>query len=239
MYAVKATDLTKKFGRVTAVNALTLQVEKGCIYGLLGPNGAGKTTTIKLLLGLLRPDSGSIEMLEADTTTKSLDRIGYMPQESALYLENTVDENLTLFGEIYGLDSAERAENKTRVLSLVGLKKWKKSLVSHLSGGMKHRLSLACAMIHQPSLLFLDEPTVGVDPELRVDFWDYFQHMAKENVTIVITTHYMDEAQRCSTVGMLREGKLIDEGAPRALLNKTGTESLEDAFLSMVEGGNR
>ncbi len=180
-FAVEMKGLTKKFGSFTALDNLNLSIEKGTIHGLLGPNGAGKTTAIKILCGLLKPSGGEGYVLGKKVPDRSiLPDIGYMPQETALYLDLTVHGNLTLYGELFGLSKSRIAERERDLLDFVALQKWKDSLVSNLSGGMKHRVSLACSMIHEPKLLFLDEPTVGVDPELRASFWEYFDLLKKK-----------------------------------------------------------
>jgi ABC-2 type transport system ATP-binding protein len=236
---VETDNLTKKFGRLTAVNSLNLFIEEGEIYGLLGPNGSGKTTTIKMLCGLLRPTSGYAKVFDQIIPSKSvMQDIGYMPQETAVYLDNTVHENILLFGEIYGMKKHEVIEKEKSILKFVNLDDRRDELVSNLSGGMKHRLSLACALVHEPRILFLDEPTVGVDPELRETFWHYFNIISKEGKTILITTHYMDEASHCSKVGFLRQGKLIAKGKPDFLKEQTSTDSLEDAFLALAKEKN-
>ena len=233
-------QLTKKFGKFTAVSSLDLRVDHGECYGLIGPNGSGKTTTIKILCGLIRATSGAAEVLGEKIPSNSvLQDIGYMPQETAVYLDNTVHENLFLFGAIHGMSKERLQEREAELLEFVDLSRWRNSLASTLSGGMKHRLSLACTLIHEPRLLFLDEPTVGVDPELRETFWKYFEEMEEKGITVVITTHYMDEASHCSKVGLLRRGKKIAEGKPDALKERTGTESLEDAYLVLAGRGDR
>jgi ABC-2 type transport system ATP-binding protein len=238
--AVITEDLTKKFGKFTAVDSLNLEVKEGETFGLIGPNGSGKTTTIKMLIGLLKPTSGSAKVLGRMIPSREvMQDIGYMPQEAAVYLDNTVHENLRLFGEIYGLDKERLKKREKEMLEFVDLADWRDSLVSKLSGGMKHRLSLACALIHEPKLLFLDEPTVGVDPELRATFWEYFEAMAEKGITVIITTHYMDEASHCSRVGLLRQGKLIAEEEPGSLIEKTGVKSLEEAFLALAKRDDR
>lgn len=239
MLSIETEDLTKRFGSFTAVDNLNLRVEEGEIYGLLGPNGSGKTTTIKMLCNLLRPTAGSAKVLGRTIPSKSvLKDIGYMPQDTAIYVDNTVHENLLLFGEVYCLSKERIPEKEKELLKLVELEQWRDSLVSNLSGGMKHRLSLACALIHEPRLLFLDEPTVGVDPELRAAFWRYFKIMSERGITVIITTHYMDEASHCSKVGLLLQGRLIAQDEPKKLKEDTGTESLEDAFLALSRGGS-
>jgi ABC-2 type transport system ATP-binding protein len=227
--------LTKTFGKFTAVSDLDLTVYKGEIYGLLGPNGSGKTTIIKMLTGLLRPTSGDAEIFNKKIPCKSIMKdIGYMPQDTAIYLDNTIHENLAFFAGMYGMTKDHFEKKEQEMLAFVDLVKWRDTLVSTLSGGMKHRVSLACSLIHEPQLLILDEPTVGVDPELRATFWGYFETMAQKGITVIITTHYMDEANHCSRVGFLRNGTLIAEGQPTELKQKTRTESLEDAFLALA-----
>jgi ABC-2 type transport system ATP-binding protein len=233
--AVETRDLVKKFGAFTAVDHLHLRIAEGETYGLLGPNGSGKTTTIKILCGLLRATSGEAFVLGSKAGDASVtSRIGYMPQETALYLDLTVHENLRFFGEIFGMGREAIASQEETLLRFVGLQDWRGTLVANLSGGMKHRLSLACSLLHDPELLFLDEPTVGVDPELRASFWDYFTALQRKGVTVVITTHYIEEAHHCSRIGLLREGQLIAEGVPDEIMRSAGTESLEDAFLALA-----
>ncbi|MBU7013489.1 MAG: ABC transporter ATP-binding protein [Theionarchaea archaeon] len=225
-------QLVKKFGTVTAVDRLDLTVSEGEIYGLLGPNGAGKTTIIRILSSLLVPTSGEAYVLERRVPDKSIaSNIGYMPQETALDTGLKVTELLEFYGEIFGLPRSAIIEKENELLRFVDLEAWKNTLIAHLSGGMKHRVSLACALIHDPCLLFLDEPTVGVDPELRLAFWDHFHALKDTGTTILITTHYMDEARRCDKIGFIRRGRIIAEGSPTELLEKTETTSLEDAFV--------
>lgn len=238
MHAIKVEKLEKKFGEFRALDGLDLEVRKGEVYGLLGPNGAGKTTAIKVLTGLLKKTSGNAEILGIPIPNKDVaQRIGYMPQETALYVGLTVHQNLEFFGKLFGLDRAEILTREKELLKFIDLEKWRDELVANLSGGMKHRVSLACALIHQPEVLFLDEPTVGVDPELRVSFWNYFANLKSKGITILITTHYMDEASHCDRVGFMRSGKLIAEGEPKAVLKEAGTSSLEDAFLFFARRG--
>lgn len=231
-YAILTDSLTKKFGNFTAVNNLNLKVKKGEIYGLLGPNGAGKTTLIKMLAGISTPTSGDAWVLGGKIPDENMaPKIGYMPQETGVYLGLTVDQNMKFYGRIFDLENEKVEKRITELLKFVDLEDWRDEMVENLSGGMKHRVSLACTLIHEPELLFLDEPTVGVDPELRVSFWDYFEELRDNKVTILITTHYMDEARRCNRIGFMQRGRFIAENTPVKLLEESGKDSLEDAFL--------
>jgi ABC-2 type transport system ATP-binding protein len=228
-------DVVKTFGKFRALDGLSLSVQEGELYGLLGPNGAGKTTAIRILTGLVRATSGRVRVLGHEPQDVELrPLVGFMPQETALYLDLTVRENLDLFGRLYGIDGAERARRIEDLLGFVELGSWADHVISELSGGMKHRASLAAALLPKPRLLVLDEPTVGVDPELRATFWERFAVMRREGTTIVLTTHYMDEATRCGRVGLVSRGRLIAEDTPAALLRQTETKSLEDAFLALA-----
>ena len=238
---VQATDLRRHFGPIRAVDGLSLSVRAGEIYGLLGPNGSGKTTLIRLLIGLLKPTSGSATVLGQQIPDKSiLDRVGYMTQASALYEDLSVRENLEFFAQMCGGASREQVDE---AVALVDLQDRASSLVRTLSGGMKQRTSLACALVHQPPLLLLDEPTVGVDPQLRATFWSYFRRLTHEGATLIISSHVMDEAERCDRLGFMREGKLLAEGSADALRAQAGTATLEEAFLRFaevdMEGGQR
>jgi ABC-2 type transport system ATP-binding protein len=225
--------LEKDFGDFKAVNKVSLRVKHGEIYGLLGPNGAGKTTVIKLLCGLLRPSSGEAYVLDMKVPDSSVSSsVGYMPQELALYRGLTVHENLVFYGEVFGLNKGQIHTREDALLKLVDLETSRNTLVDQLSGGMQHRISLACTLLHEPQLLFLDEPTIGVDPDLRASFWRYFEGLRDSGITMLVTTHYMDEARHCDRIGFMREGRLIAEGSPPELLELTRTDSLEDAFLA-------
>jgi ABC-2 type transport system ATP-binding protein len=236
--AIKVTNLVKDFADFRAVDHISFAVKKGEIYGLLGPNGSGKTTTIKVLCGLLRSSLGEAYVLGTRVSdSRAASRIGYMPQELAMYRGLTVHENLVFYGEVFGLSKQQIDAREQALLKLVDLQDWKDALVDNLSGGMQHRISLACALLHEPKLLFLDEPTIGVDPELRASFWRYFEQLREDGITILITTHYMDEARNCDRIGFMREGRLIAEGSPQELLEMTHTDSLEEAFLSYGQAG--
>lgn len=226
---VEALQAVKHFGPIRAVDGVSLAIQSGEIYGLLGPNGSGKTTLIRLFIGLLRPDSGSIRLLGETMPAKGiLNQIGYMTQASALYEELTVRENIVFFAEMNGRYNRSWIEE---VIELVDLKDRAGSAVRTLSGGMRQRTSLACALAHRPQVLFLDEPTVGVDPQLRATFWSYFRRLADNGVTLVISSHVMDEAERCDRLGFLRQGQLLAEGSAADLRKATGAATLEEAFL--------
>jgi len=238
---IETKELHKHFGSIRAVDGLDLSVKSGEIYGLLGPNGSGKTTLIRLLIGLLKPTSGSVTLLGQVMPSKAtLAQIGYMTQASALYEDLTVRENIAFFAEMCG--GIDRAWME-QVIELVDLKDRSRSLVRTLSGGLRQRTSLACSLAHRPRLLLLDEPTVGIDPQLRATFWSYFRKLADTGVTLVISSHVMDEAERCDRLGFLRQGELLAEGSAAELRSRAGTSSLEAAFLHFavgnMEGGER
>jgi ABC-2 type transport system ATP-binding protein len=239
-HSIHLKKLTKNFDGLTAVSNLDMRISKGTLYGLIGPNGSGKTTTIRMLVGLLKATSGEATILgEKIPIRKNIARISYMPQETAVYSDLTVYENLETFAGLYSMDKESFARREDELLSMIDMVDRGDSLVSQLSGGMRHRTSLACSLIHDPEIMFLDEPTVGVDPELRVGFWKYFSDLKANGKTIIITTHYMDEANRCDIVGMMRMGRLIAEGTPKELLKATKTQDLESAFLASARGAGQ
>jgi len=232
--AIHTQKLRKEYDELVAVDDLDLKIGRGTLYGMIGPNGSGKTTAIKMLVGLLRATSGMAYVLGEKVPIKShIARIGYMPQEMAVYTDLTVHENLELFADLYSMDNEAFMKREENLLGVIDLIDRKDSLMSQLSGGMKHRVSLACALIHDPDVMFLDEPTVGVDPELRVGFWKYFSKLKESGKTVILTTHYMDEAVRCDIVGMMRLGSLIGEDTPKELMNSTATADLESAFMAL------
>ncbi len=232
---IETEQLHKHFGALHAVDGIDLVVRPGEIYGLLGPNGSGKTTLIRLLVGLLRPTAGRASVLgHAMPNKAALSQVGYMTQAGALYGDLTVRENIDFFAAMCGGVKRARVDE---VLALVELQDRANSLVRTLSGGMKQRTSLAGALAHRPRLLLLDEPTVGIDPQLRANFWTYFRRLADEGVTLVISSHVMDEAERCDRLGLLREGRLLAEGSAAELRAQAGTATLEEAFLHFAEGG--
>ncbi len=215
--AITAQNLTRRFGKFTAVNQITFQVARGEIFGFLGPNGSGKTTTIRMLLGLLRPTKGNASVLgydivrEADALRRS---VGYMSQRFSLYPDLTVVENINFFGRAYHVWGARLTERRQAALELAGLAGKEKELTANLAGGFKQRLALAAAIIHEPQLLFLDEPTAGVDPVSRRDFWRLLYRVAAEGTTVFVTTHYMDEAEQCHRLAFIHDGKLVATGTP-------------------------
>lgn len=233
---VEARGLAKRFGDLVAVRDFDVGIQEGEIYGLVGPNGSGKTTTIRMLVGLLRQDKGEVFILGKKVPDKRLSPlIGYMPQEIAIYPDMTVRGNLRFFGQIYDLEKEQIDKRAEELLAFAGLEEKKNELAVSLSGGLKHRLSFVCSLIHQPRVLFLDEPTVGVDPELRLSFWEFFRELSGRGITTIITTHYMAEAEKCGRVGFLRSGRLIAEGTPEEIKETAGARSLEDAFI-VLEG---
>ncbi|MGI8586104.1 MAG: ABC transporter ATP-binding protein [Chloroflexia bacterium] len=235
---VEAAGLVKQFGAVRALDGLDLTVPAGMIYGLLGPNGAGKTTLIRTLVGLVRPDAGTLRVLgHAMPGGAAAIRAatGYMTQVPALYGDLSVQENLEFFARVFGLDdTTARKARIGEVLDLVELSGRASTPVGNLSGGMRQRVSLACALVHHPRLLLLDEPTVGVDPQLRHSFWTYFRSLVDGGVTIVVSSHVMDEAERCDRLGLMRAGRLLAEGTADSLRVETGQATLEDAFLALA-----
>ncbi len=233
--AISCRGVVKRFGTVTALRELDLEVPRGTLLGLLGPNGAGKTTLIRILLGLTPMTEGRASLLGAPVPSKAvLPRIGYMPQNLAVYTDLKVRQNLALFGRLYGLPRERLEARAKEVLDLVHLQERSGSRVSELSGGMQRRVSLAAALLTDPELLLLDEPTVGVDPALRAEFWGYFRNLSAEGRTIVMTTHYMEEAVQCERVAMMHGGRILAYDAPSAVKERTRTATMDEAFLALV-----
>jgi ABC-2 type transport system ATP-binding protein len=216
-FAVQVDGLTKKFGDFTAVDNISFQVRRGEIFGFLGPNGAGKTTTIRTLLGLIKPTEGAARVLGYDIrgdVRPMRARLGYMSQRFTLYQDLTVDENLTFYGRAYGVRAEQLQVRKKTILEMAGLVGRERTLTRDLAGGWKQRLALGCAIIHEPELLFLDEPTAGVDPVSRRAFWDLLYELAASGTTVFVTTHYMDEAEHCHRLAFIQHGRIVALGSP-------------------------
>jgi ABC-2 type transport system ATP-binding protein len=228
--AVAIVGVSKSFGSLKALDDVSLQVRSGEVYGLLGPNGSGKTTLIRTLVGLIVPDAGSVTVLGTRMPNVAvLGRVGYMTQQAALYPDLSVEENVRFFAAVN--DAEAGVEEALRFVEL-----WDRraSVITELSGGMRQRASLACAIVHGPRLLLLDEPTVGLDPLLRIQFWEGFRVMTRSGISIVISSHVMDEAERCDRLGLVRFGKLLAEGTTAELKERAGTNDLEQAFLKLA-----
>ena len=230
--------LVKKFGDFVAVDNVSLRVERGEIFGFLGPNGAGKSTTIRILCGLLGPTSGTATVSGFDVgklPENVKQSIGYMSQKFSLYEDLTVEENLDFFCGIYGVAKARREERKGYALKMAGLEAKREELTGRLAGGWKQRLALGCAILHEPPVLFLDEPTSGVDPVARRAFWDLIYDLSEGGQTVFVTTHYMDEAEYCHRTALLYGGKMIAMDTPRALKQALGARSMEEVFITEIE----
>jgi ABC-2 type transport system ATP-binding protein len=234
--SIRIDGLRREFGGIIALDGVTLDIEEPQIVGVAGPNGSGKTTLIRTLLGTLRPTSGSVEVNGIDPlsfTGADRARLGYMPQNEAVYPDLMVRENVTFFARLYGVENV--ADAVDRVLGFVDLSGRRNSLVGDLSGGMVQRTNLACAVVHRPNLLFLDEPTVGLDPQLRASMWEGFRERRDRGTFIVVSTHYLGEARHCDRVLFLRDGRVLAFDAPESFLEATGTETLDDAFLALLD----
>ena len=234
--AVTTTSLRKTFGAHVAVEGLDLEIARGEVFGLLGPNGSGKTTTIRMLTGLLEPTSGEATVVGCDVRTEAEEirrRIGYMSQKFGLYDDMTVAENLRFYSGVYGLRGERQRERIAELLDELALAPRARQLVATLSGGWKQRIALACATAHHPRMLFLDEPTAGVDPAARRRFWEIIYDLAARGTTILVTTHYMDEAERCQRVAFLSRGHLIALGAPHDVPAQFGQATVEDVFVEL------
>ena len=236
--AITVSNLAFHYGGLKVIDDMSMEIEAGTSYGLLGPNGAGKTTLIRLMVGLLKPASGSIKLLGKAPSPANARLMGYMPQLPALYSELSVEQNIDFFAHVYGMkDGKMRSQRVNDIIKVVDLWPKRKTQIVNLSGGMKQRVSLACAIVHQPPLIFLDEPTVGLDPELRVHFWEYFTELTKAGHTLIISSHTFDDAAHCYKLAFLRLGKVVAQGTPAELCAATGNKnaSLEDAFLYYIK----
>ena len=236
--AIIMENLGKEFEDTTAVDDLNLQISKGELFGLLGPNGAGKTTTINILCGLIKPTKGTAKVGGHDVqreTAKVKDIIGVCPQETAIYGYLTGEENVDLFGNLQSMNKTTLKARRSMLLEKMGLADDAKRKAEKYSGGMKRRLSLILALIHDPEIAFLDEPTVGMDPQSRHAVWDFIKELKKEDKTIILTTHYMEEAEElCDRVGIIDHGKLIGLGTPRELISKNNVKNLEEVFIALT-----
>jgi len=232
MISVKIENITKKFDQITAIHGLSLNIDKGEIIGLIGPDGAGKTTLLRLMIGLLKPNSGSIHIEGVDSVKNPQhvkDKIGYMPQHFSLYGDLSVSENMKFFADIYGVPKKIFDKRKKELLEFSGLVPFEGRLARNLSGGMQKKLALACNLFHTPEILLLDEPTTGVDPVSRRELWNLLFQLNKQEVTLIITTPYMDEAQRCHRVGLMYEGKILSFQSPQSLI-----QGMKDEIIELV-----
>jgi ABC-2 type transport system ATP-binding protein len=234
---IETHDLTRRFGAITAVDRLNLSVAKGEIFGLVGPDGAGKTTTLRMLCGLVDPTEGTARVAGFDVARQSQsvkDQIGYMAQRFGLYGDLTVQENMDFYADLFGIVGAERTRLTVDLLRMTRMDPFRGRQAGRLSGGMKQKLALMCTLLHRPQILFLDEPTNGVDPLSRRDFWAILYQLLKDGITIFMTTAYLDEAERCNRVGLMHKGKLIRCSAPDIMKQETGSVNLEGAFIKTI-----
>jgi ABC-2 type transport system ATP-binding protein len=234
---IEIRGLTKRFGELTAVDHLDLTVAQGEIFGLVGPDGAGKTTTLRMLCGLMDPTEGSARVAGHDVARESRavkDQIGYMAQRFGLYQDLTVEENMIFYADLFDITGQTRADLTAQLLRMTRMEPFGARPAGQLSGGMKQKLALMCTLLHRPQILFLDEPTNGVDPVSRRDFWAILYQLLKDGITIFMTTAYLDEAERCNRVGLLHKGKLIRCSTPEAMKAETGSKNLEGAFIQTI-----
>ena len=235
---IQTHDLTRRFGDLTAVDHLNLTVNAGEIFGLVGPDGAGKTTTLRMLCGLVNPTEGSASVAGHDVVREPQevkDQIGYMAQRFGLYLDLSVQENMSFYADLFGIIGSERAQLMAQLLHMTRMGPFRDRHASKLSGGMRQKLALMCTLLHRPQILFLDEPTNGVDPVSRRDFWAILYQLLKDGITILMTTAYLDEAERCNRVGLMHRGKLIRCDAPETLKEAAGAGTMEAVFVRGVQ----
>lgn len=235
-HAIEAERLEKRFGPIRALDGLSLEVRAAEILGLIGPNGAGKSTFIRTVAGLIALDGGHISVLGEPPGRRVSSRIGYMTQSAALYEDLSIRENLAFFGLVYGLSGKDARARGEELMALLRLTEKVDRPVHELSGGQRQLANLACSMVHRPSLLLLDEPTVGVDPELRRRLWGEFAGLRDAGTTILVTTHVMDEADRCDRIAFVADGRILDVGTTTELIGRSGASSIEDAFLRLRDG---
>lgn len=234
---IETRDLTRRFEGLTAVDHLTISVSEGEIFGLVGPDGAGKTTTLRMLCSLIDPTEGSATVAGHDVARDPQavkDQIGYMAQRFGLYGDLTVQENMDFYADLFGITGPVRTELSSQLLRMTRMEPFRGRQASRLSGGMKQKLALMCTLLHRPRILFLDEPTNGVDPVSRRDFWAILYQLLHDGITVFLTTAYLDEAERCNRVGLMHKGKLIRCAAPEAMKQETGAANLEGAFLKTI-----
>jgi ABC-2 type transport system ATP-binding protein len=237
MAAIKTVGLTRRFDGLVVVDNLNLQIEQGEIFGLVGPDGAGKTTAMRLLTGILEPTAGDAWVNDKNIVSQAeqlKEAVGYMSQRFGLYEDLTVIENIRFYADIYCIPRGERVEKTDELLGFGGLLPFKNRMAKDLSGGMKQKLGLACALVHTPKVLFLDEPTNGVDPVSRRDFWRILRRLLEQKVTILLSTAYLDEADRCDRVGLMHKGNLLCCGTPGNVKKQTGAGTMEEALISII-----
>ncbi|MGP4075336.1 ABC transporter ATP-binding protein [Halobacillus sp. K22] len=231
-FVVQMNGISHQFGKTTILQDINLSIEKGEIFGLLGPSGAGKTTLVKMMTGILAPGKGEVFLNnELMPSLKQMKKYGFMAQSDALYQELTARENLEFFASLYKLSKTKRKQRIQEVMDMVDLTKHLDQPVETYSGGMKRRLSLAAALVHEPEIIILDEPTVGIDPVLRQSIWQELYRLKEGGVTIIVTTHVMDEAEKCDRLAMLRDGKVIAVDSPEQLKDRIGASTIEEVFL--------
>jgi ABC-2 type transport system ATP-binding protein len=239
-YAIDARELTRRFGKFTAVDAITFHVEPGEVFGFLGANGAGKTTAIRMLIGLLAPTSGSATVAGYDVATEAEQvrrRIGYMSQRFSLYEDLTVEENITLYGGIYGVSDREIVERTNEMLRRIGLEQARRELVGEIPLGWKQQLAFSVALLHRPAIVFLDEPTSGVDPITRRKFWELIYEAAAGGTSVLVTTHYLDEAEYCNRISIMVDGAIAAMGTPAEVRGSLGAATLDEVFLRLTRPG--